>query len=157
MDFTIRLATRDDAGGVVALIGKVFAEYGWIWNPPTEVPDLLDFDAHYTAPRGAFWVLTDGERVVGSVGVDRRAPAMAELHRLYLEPGQRGRGLGEALVGRVLEWCRAHAIARLELWSDTRFEHAHRLYVRLGFRRDGERTLAGDINDTREYRFERDV
>lgn len=154
---TIRPGTRDDTPGVVALIGRVFVEYGWIYDPPSEVPDLLDFDAHYMAPRGAFWVVTDGERIVGSAGVDRREPGAAQLHRLYLEPGQRGRGLGEALVARVLEWCRAHAIARLELWSDTRFEHAHRLYARLGFRRDGERTLEGDLNDTREYRFERDV
>ena len=153
---TIRPGTCDDAPEVIALIGRVFVEYGWIYDPPTEVPDLLDFDAHYAAPRGAFWVVTEGVRVVGSVGVDRRGVG-AELHRLYLEPGQRGRGLGEALVARVLEWCRAQAIARLELWSDTRFEHAHRLYVRLGFRQDGERTLAGDINDTREYRFEREV
>ena len=152
----IRPGTRDDAPGVITLIGQVFVEYGWIWDPPAEVPDLLDFDAHYAEPRGAFWVVIEGGRVVGSVGVDRR-PIGAELHRLYLEPGQRGRGLGEALVARVLDWCRARAIARIELWSDTRFEHAHRLYVRLGFHRDGERTLIGDINDTREYRFERDV
>lgn len=153
---TIRRGTREDAPGVIALIGRVFVEYGWIYDPATEVPDLLAFDAHYAAPHGAFWVVTEGARVVGSCGVDRRG-AGAELHRLYLEPAQRGRGLGEALVARVLEWCRAKAIARVELWSDTRFEHAHRLYVRLGFRRDGERTLEGDINDTREYRFEREV
>ena len=154
---TIRTGTRDDAPGVIALIGRVFVEYGWIWDPPTEVPDLLDFDAHYAAPHGAFWVVVDDGRVVGSAGVDRRGPGLAELHRLYLEPGQRGRGLGEALVARVLEWCRAESIRRLELWSDTRFEHAHRLYLRMGFHQDGERTLAGDLNDTREYRYERDV
>jgi GNAT superfamily N-acetyltransferase len=156
-EITIRPGTRDDAAGVIALIGRVFVEYGWIWDPPSEVPDLLDFEAHYAAPHGAFWVVTDNGRVVGSAGVDRRGPGLAELHRLYLEPTQRGRGLGDALVGRVLEWCRTESIARLELWSDTRFEHAHRLYLRLGFRQDGERTLAGDLNDTREYRFERDV
>ena len=154
---TIRPATLDDTPGVIALIRRVFVEYGWIWDAPTEVPDLFDFDAHYAPPRGAFWVVIDGPSVVGSIGVDRKGTGLAELHRLYLEPGQRGRGLGEALVGHVLEWCRRQEVARLELWSDTRFEHAHRLYVRLGFRRDGERTLVGDINDTREYRFERDV
>jgi|SRR5689334_8852815 GNAT superfamily N-acetyltransferase len=154
---TIRPATRDDAPGVIALIGRVFAEYRWIYDASTEVPDLLAFDAHYTPPRGAFWVVTEGERVIGSVGVDRKGRDLAELHRLYLDPHQRGRGLGEALVARVLEWCRAHGITRLELWSDTRFEHAHRLYERLGFRRDGERTLVGDVNDTREYRYERGV
>ena len=154
---TIRPGTHDDAPGVVALIGRVFVEYGWIYDPPTEVPDLFGFDAHYAAPHGAFWVVLDGARVVGSVGVDRRGTDLAELHRLYLDPDQRGRGLGQALVRLVLDWCRAQALGRLELWSDTRFEHAHRLYLRLGFRRDGERTLAGDLNDTREYRFERDV
>ena len=154
---TIRPGTRDDAAGVVALIGRVFVEYGWIYDPPTEVPDLLAFDAHYAVPHGAFWVVIDDGRVVGSVGVDRRGTDVAELHRLYLDREQRGRRLGERLVELVLDWCRAQAITRLELWSDTRFEHAHRLYVRLGFHRDGERTLAGDINDTREYRFERDV
>src|SRR5215475_10967563 len=156
MSPTIRPGTRDDAPGVIDLIGQVFVEYAWIWHPPTEVPDLLNFDDHYAEPHGAFWVVIERERVVGSVGVDR-TPFGAELHRLYLEPGQRGRGLGEALVARVLDWCRAGSIGRLELWSDTRFEHAHRLYERLGFRRDGERTLEGDINDTREFRFERGV
>jgi GNAT superfamily N-acetyltransferase len=152
----IRPGTRDDVSGVIELIGQVFVEYAWIWDPPTEVPDLLNFDAHYTEPHGAFWVVIEREGVVGSVGVDRTAFG-AELHRLYLEPGQRGRGLGEALVACVVEWCRARSIPRLELWSDTRFEHAHRLYERLGFHRDGERTLVGDVNGTREYRYERDV
>jgi GNAT superfamily N-acetyltransferase len=154
----LRPATRDDAPGVVALIGRVFAEYGWIYEPAVEVPDLLAFDAHYTGARGAFWIVADDAgTVVGSVGVERLAEVSAELHRLYLDPHRRGRGLGEALVHTVLGWCRARGVSRLVLWSDTRFEHAHRLYGRLGFRRDGERTLVGDLNDTREFRFERDV
>jgi GNAT superfamily N-acetyltransferase len=154
----VRPATRDDALGVVALIGRVFAEYGWVYEPAVEVPDLLAFDAHYAGARGAFWIVADAAgRVVGSVGVERLDAGSAELHRLYLDPDRRGRGLGEALVHTVLDWCRARGVTRLTLWSDTRFEHAHRLYVRLGFRQDGERTLVGDLNDTREFRFERDV
>lgn len=31
------------------------------------------------------------------------------------------------------------------------------VYTRLGFRQVGERTLVGDVNQTREYRFERGV
>jgi hypothetical protein len=31
------------------------------------------------------------------------------------------------------------------------------LYERMGFVRTGERTLPGDVNDTREFRYERDV
>jgi len=44
----------------------------------------------------------------------------------------------------------------LVLWSDTRFEHSHRLYDGWASR-TRERTVPGDINASREYRFERDV
>ena len=154
---SIRPATRDDVPGIVALIGRVFGEYGFVYEPAVEVPDLLAFDAHYAPPHGGFWVVTAGGRVVGSAGVERLADGLAELHRLYLDADRRGQKLGEALVAAALDWCRAHGVTRLCLWSDTRFEHSHRLYRRLGFRQDGERVVPGDLNDSREYRFERDV
>ena len=156
MSPTIVPATRADAPGVIALIGRVFAEYGWIWDPAAEVPDLLRWTP-YEPPGGAFFVIREGRRIVGSVGVDRVEADAAELHRLYLDPGMRGRGLGDALVETILGWCRARDIPRLVLWSDTRFVHAHRLYLRHGFRRAGERELAEDVNQTREFRFERTV
>ena len=71
--------------------------------------------------------------------------------------GINSRGAGRALVETALAWCRDEGVARLVLWSDTRFERAHRLYDRMGFRRTGHRTLPGDLNHTQEYRFERSV
>ena len=156
-DAIIEPATRADVPGVIDLIGRVFAEYGWIWDPPTEVPDLLRWSPPYEPPHGAFWVIRRGDVVVGSVGVDRETAGTAELHRLYLDPGLRGQGLGDALVQTVLAWCRDQGVGRLVLWSDTRFVHAHRLYQRHGFEQTGERDLPGDLNQSREYRFERAV
>ena len=152
-----RLATADDVPAVMLLIGRVFAEYGLLLMPVFEVPDLLQFDAHYTAPHGAFWVLRDDTRVVGCVGVDRIDARTAELHRLYVDASQRGRGIGQRLVETVLDWARAQGLARVVLWSDTRFENSHRLYRRLGFAQLGERVVEGDINHSREYGFERDA
>jgi GNAT superfamily N-acetyltransferase len=150
-------ATAGDVPGVVALIGRVFAEYGFVYDPAAEVPDLLAFAQHYAPPAGAFYVIRGEGQVVGSAGVERLAEGRAELHRLYLDPHLRGQGSGRALVEAVLAWCRAEAIEQLVLWSDTRFAQAHRLYERMGFRRTGERTIAGDPNQTREYRYERPV
>jgi GNAT superfamily N-acetyltransferase len=150
-------ATAADVPGIVTLIGRVYAEYGFVYDPRVEVPDLFDFDAHYAPPRGAFFVVREPATIAGSVGVERLDDARAELHRLYLDAGLRGRGTGRALTEAVLAWCRAQAIGRLILWSDTRFDRAHRLYLRMGFTRTGERTLPDDPNDTREYRFERPV
>ena len=150
-------ATAADVPEVVALIGRVYAEYGFVYEPRVEVPDLFDFDAHYTPPRGAFFVMRDGGTVVGSVGAEVLDAGTAELHRLYLDAARRGRGTGRALTEAAIAWCRSREIGHLVLWSDTRFDLAHRLYVRMGFTRTGERTLPEDANDTREYRFERAV
>src|SRR5207245_6342283 len=104
-----------------------------------------------SAPRGAFFVVLERNAVVGSVGVERVDDDTAELHRLYLDSRLRGRGTGRALVEAVLDWCRAQKIGRLILWSDTRFDQAHRLYTRMGSSRIGERTLPDDLNQTREH------
>lgn len=142
-----------DVPAVIALIERVFREYGFVFDAVTELPDLLAFGQHYLPPRGAFFVARDGRRIVGSVGVERLAVDRAELHRLYLDASLRGRGLGRILTERVLGWCRDERIRELVLWSDTRFDRAHRLYERLGFRQAGERELPGDPNQTREYGF----
>src|SRR5262245_18162550 len=149
--------TSADAPGVIALISRVFAEYGLVYQPATEVPDLLGFADHYEPPRGAFFVVRQGHRIVGSIGVERVDDRTAELHRLYVDAAVRRRGMGQALVEAVLDWCRAQRIARLVLWSDTRFDRSHRLYARMGFRQGPERVVPGDVNHSREYYFERPV
>jgi putative acetyltransferase len=154
---SVEPAVAGDVPGVVRLIGRVFAEYGFVFDPATELPDLLAFDRHYTAPRGAFFVVRDADTVVGSVGVERLDAGRAELHRLYLDTALRGRGTGRALTEAVLDWCRAQSIGHLVLWSDTRFDRAHVLYERMGFVKTGERTLPDDPNETREFRYERAV
>ena len=65
----------------------------------------------------------------------------------YLDTALRGRGTGRALVETVVPCCR-------------RRRRAARPLVRHALRPSpltGERTLPGDLNDTREYGFERDV
>ena len=150
-------ADRSDVPGVIALIGRVYAEYGFVFDPASELPDLFAFERHYAPPQGTFFVVRHEGKIVGSVGVERLDGAAAELHRLYLDARFRGRGTGRALVQEVLAWCRTQAVTRLVLWSDTRFEAAHRLYARMHFRQTGERTLPDDVNHTREYGFERSV
>jgi GNAT superfamily N-acetyltransferase len=152
--FTIARASAAEVPAVISLIGRVYNEYGFIFEPAEELPDLLAFARHYCVPHGAFFILRDNEGVVGSLGIERREGHVAELHRLYLEAALRGRGLGQALVETAIAWCRAEGIRHLLLGSDTRFARAHTLYDRLGFQRTGERALH-DTNQSREYRYER--
>jgi GNAT superfamily N-acetyltransferase len=153
----IEPASAADAPAVVHLIERVFVEYGFVWDALREVPDLFAFDRHYAGTRGALFVARQAGEVVGSVGVERLPDGQAELHRLDLDGRLRGRGTGRALVEAVLTWCRGAGIDRLVLWSDTRFDRAHRLYERMGFVQTGERVLPDDPNQTREFRYERIV
>ena len=148
------VGTADDVAPVIALIGRVFDVYGLVFDPTVEVPDLLDFTRHYAPPHGIFFVVRARGEPVGSVGVERLDGSSAEIHRLYLAPALWGRGVGRALVETALAWCRAQGLRRVVLWSDTRFDRAHRLYERLGFRRTGERALEADINASREYGYD---
>jgi ribosomal protein S18 acetylase RimI-like enzyme len=50
----------------------------------------------------------------------------------------RGRGAGQALVEACVERARRDHKARLSLMTTANMESAHRLYERLGFRRDPE-------------------
>jgi putative acetyltransferase len=125
--------------GVIELIAGVYREYGFIFAAEEEVPSLLAFDRHYAAPDAEFFVLRHSGKVVGSIGVVRAAPGQAELRHFYVLAKLRGQGLGRALIGRALRWYRDRAVADVFLWSDTRFDRAHRLYERMGFVRTGER------------------
>lgn len=151
----VRPARDDDADGLVALIGAVFAEYeGCVIDLDDLDADLLAWRSHLEARGGDGWVVVDeGGLLVACVGVTPTGPGRAELKRLYVRADARGRGLGAALVTQVEAWARDHGAHEVVLWSDTRFLDAHRLYERRGYRRTGRSRDLHDPSDTTEDQF----
>ena len=155
MPYTIDTANRSDAPDVMALIGRIFDEYGFDWTAEEEFWDLLGPDYPYDPPRGQMWVMRDQMgQVVGSVAVEQLDERTAEFHRLYLDARLRGTGRGRRLLETAERWAIAQGCVRGILWSDTNFLDAHRLYERMGYERSGQRQL-DDRNQTVEYGFER--
>ena len=153
----IRPAREDDAQDLFGLLALCFAEFpGCYVDPHEDLADLRAPGSAFAANGGAFWVVEDRRgRVSACVAVDFPEPALAELHRLYVRPDSRGRGLGARLVRLVEEHARARLARRVAFWSDTRFRDAHRLYARLGYDLlPGTRDL-GDISGSVEHRFEK--
>ena len=164
----LREVRDGDAPGLASLIGGVFAEYpGCVLDLDGIDADLQAWASHLAALDGAGWVLEDGRgRVVACVGV---APTgelppgaeldtgerAAELKRLYVHADLRRQGIGWALVARVEAWAREHGAVVVVLWSDTRFEDAHRLYDRLGYRQLEARRDLHDPSHTTEAAFVR--
>jgi GNAT superfamily N-acetyltransferase len=151
----LRPADDDDAWGVIALIGGCWSEYpGCVMDVHGECPDLLAPATAYRGQGGAFWVATDGcGTVVATVGWRPLAEGTFELERLYVNPRWRGRGLGARLTGLVEKAAVAALASRVELWSDTRFEAAHRMYERIGFVSTNRERELGDLSNTRERHF----
>ncbi|AKT41972.1 GNAT family N-acetyltransferase [Chondromyces crocatus] len=153
----VRDARDDDAEGLITLMGRVFSEYpGCILDVDGEMPELRAIASAFQQRRGRFWVVESEGRVVGCVGCRPASdPAGVELCKLYVSSSARRRGLGSSLCALVELEARARGAAFVELWSDTRFLDAHRLYERLGYVRGTETRELHDKSDTVEFFFRR--
>jgi GNAT superfamily N-acetyltransferase len=143
-----------DSWSLIALIGACWAEYpGCITDIAGEYPDLLAPAQHFERLGGRLWVLPESAWIAASVGLCPGHEDPVELVKLYVAPHRRGHGLGAALVSWVEAQCTSYGAEGIELWSDTRFGAAHRLYERLGYTRTGATRDLNDLSGTTEYQF----
>jgi putative acetyltransferase len=136
---SLRPAQPQDRDAIIALIDDVLSEYGDRLSLDVADRDLLDLDGYYVAAGGMFIVLEDMGRIRGThaaIPVPQQS-GVCVFRRLYLETGLRGGPWGSRLMQWALDWAREHGMHRIEFWSDTRFERAHRFFARFGFQRDG--------------------
>lgn len=135
------------------VVSSVFHEYGFPFAESEYDADVVAPERFYDGERGWFWVAVDSAgEVVGCVGLTDDGGGEFELHRLYVLAEARGHHLGERLCAQVIEKAREQGCARLVLFSDVHFEHAHALYERCGWRVDRFR-YAPDPWQSREWGF----
>lgn len=152
----LRPVRDDDSVALIELIGRCWSEYpGVILDVDGEEPWLRAPASAYAGWGARMWVATGGGVVVACVGAKPHGPQVVELKSLYVAATARRHGLGARLTGLVEDEARSGGAARVELWSDSRFFDAHRLYTRLGYRRTGRTRELGDLSDTTEYHFAR--
>lgn len=159
MGYVVRAPEDNDAEGLLALVGGCFSEYPEVVLEPDGVD--ADLKAYASALRdagGKGYVLEleeSGEIIGLAAGGPTNNISTYQLKRLYLNKKYRGEG---GTAQRLLTLVEADALARekvthLELWSDTRFERAHRFYEREGFVRTGRTRELHDLSASIEYHF----
>ena len=156
---TIREARDGDAWDLIGLVAGCWSEYpGCVLDVHGEAPELLHIATYYTHQQGRFWIAEAGGRLVGSVGTQPSPQAGAVLlQKLYVAPGARRQGLGRRLVGQVEDEARARGAGSVEIWTDTRFLDAHRLYEACGYRREPETRDLHDLSHTTEFRYSKQL
>ncbi|MGI4941098.1 MAG: GNAT family N-acetyltransferase, partial [Janthinobacterium lividum] len=150
----LRSGRDEDASGIIALIGACWAEYpGCVLDVDGEVPELRALASHYRARSGRLWVAEWDGALAGMVAVTPGTGGTWELGRMYVSRSRRGTGLAQALLAAATAQAASSGATRLELWTDTRFERAHRFYAKAGFVRSGPIRALDDIAYTLEYRY----
>ena len=152
----IRPATADDVVAILAVMGGVYREYGFIFDPEYEAPDLVRFYETYDQESGAFFVSMIDGKISGTIGIKFIEATVTEIVRLYLDADFRGGGIGQRLLKTAISWAQNRKCDKVSLWSDTRFTQAHKLYAKTGFVKGTMRHLT-DVNKSVEYQFTLDL
>jgi len=150
----LRPGRDEDAGGFIALIGACWREYpGCVMDLDGEVPELRALASHVTHLGGALWATEAAGRVVGMVLARPLGGEDWELGKMYVDRAYRGSGLARTLAEAAEAHARAHGAIRLKLWSDTRFDRAHRFYEKMSFVRGGPLRVLGDKSNSLEFAY----
>jgi len=154
----IRPGTDGDSPGVIALIRRCWADYpGCILDVEREEPGLLAPASHYAAQGGTVWVAEDAGAIAGMIAAVPLDGGRWEVCKVYVHPDRHGAGLAH----RLLDVAEAHAMAagatRLLLWTDTRFDRAHRFYEKRSWVRDGPIRALDDVSRSLEFGYAKPV
>jgi ribosomal protein S18 acetylase RimI-like enzyme len=115
-----------------ALIASLNAELTGVYPEPGANHFQLDPE-EVAESRGTFLVVYRGGAPVGCGALRLLDPDTAELKRMYVSPGARGRGLGRRLVAALEAEARALGVRRLVLETGVRQAAALALYRATGF------------------------
>ncbi|MCH7616588.1 MAG: GNAT family N-acetyltransferase [Chloroflexi bacterium] len=158
MNVKIRDARDDDSDGLIRLIGDCFSEYpGCVLDVEGEAPELISPATWHKEAGGRLWVAEGDGTIVGCVAILPEAERSAELKKLYVSSELRRLGLGARLCGLVEAEARRRGATTVMLWSDTRFEDAHRLYEGRGYERGPDTRELHDASKSVEYYFRRSL
>ncbi len=151
----IRPGRDEDAADYIRLIGDAWGEYpNCILDVDGEVPELRALASHFGAAGGAVWVAERGGRVTGMVATRPLGSDNAwEICKMYVEQAERGSGLAHVLLGGAEIYAQQQGAQRIVLWTDTRFDAAHRFYEKRGYVRAGSIRILDDISHSLEFRY----
>ena len=148
--FTIERIRPEDDAAVAGIIRTVMPEFGACGAGFAIHDAEVDaMHATYTSPRSAYFVVLDGDHVMGGAGIAPLSGAdrsVCELRKMYFLPELRGLGFGQALIDLCLDQARRLAFRRCYLETLESMQRARSLYLKNGFEK-----LCGPLGRTGHF------
>lgn len=152
--WTIRPGRDSDGPALIDLIWSCWSAYPGIrMDVDQEMPELRALATYYAANGGALWVAEAAGAVRGMIATRPLEGSAREICRVYVDPSLHGSELGHVLLDRAERHAIAAGAERLVLWSDTRFDRAHRFYEKRSYVRHGSVRVLADISNSLEFGY----
>jgi len=97
-------------------------------------PDLDDIWLHYCGRGDAFLVAQTGDELIGTGALVINEQGIGRIVRVSVGRSHRRKGIGSAIVKRLLALARTRGVGRILVETNTDWHDAICLYARLGFR-----------------------
>ena len=142
-DIHLRVFKNEDAVGVKDLILNILSkEYPFDKSAYSD-SDLYKISETYGGSRDSFFVIEEGDEIVGTVGVKEESPSDALLRRLFVDLKHRKKGYGSRLLDKAIDFCRAKGYKKIYFRCTDRMSEAMRLCVKKGFKETEKLEVSG--------------
>ena len=99
----------------------------------------------YLMPNNKFWVATDSNKVVGTIGIVKLKNENIVLKSMFVEMKYRGQGISNLLLETLVNWAIQDKYKQIYLGTMTQFSAGQRFYEKNGFVKCNKTELPTDF------------
>lgn len=133
-DLIIREAIPGEPSLVVHFYYKLF-EQQFDFLPDTEKYFLHAMTELFDDHAGSrLWVVEEDNEIKGSICIVKKGNAEAQLRLFGIAPSLQGKGVGNQLMQKAMDFCKEKGYSHIILWTIDICESACHLYDKFGFR-----------------------
>jgi len=123
------------------MMGSIALEF----NEPIFTDESKKIVDVYWMPNNKFWVATDSDKVVGTVGIVKLTNDNIVLKSMFVDKMYRGKGVSNLLLDTLINWVIQNKYKQIYLGTMTQFTSGQRFYEKNGFVKCNKTELPTDF------------